>query len=72
MKFCMRVGLLSRQVFSPLMKTGSRGVTAAALLPALPTELGAVAELAPDSTGGDLKLCAVARWAFGIGGGSVA
>jgi len=33
---------------SPLLVTfGSRGVTAAALLPELPTEWGAVAELAP-------------------------
>jgi len=33
-KFCMRVDLLSGQVFSPLVKIGSRGVTgAAALLP---------------------------------------
>jgi len=33
-KFCMRVGLLSGQVFFPLVNIGSRGVTgAAALLP---------------------------------------
>jgi len=32
-KFCMRVGLLSGQVFSLLVKIGSRGVTGAALLP---------------------------------------
>ena len=29
-KFCMRVGLLSRQVFSPLVNFGSRGVMGAA------------------------------------------
>jgi len=33
MKFCMRVGLLSRQVFSLLAKIDSWGVTEAALLP---------------------------------------
>ena len=31
-KFCMRVGLLSGQVFSPLVNIGSRGVTGAAAL----------------------------------------
>jgi len=31
-KVCMRVGLLSGQVFSPLVNFGSRGVTGAALL----------------------------------------
>jgi len=31
-KFCVRVGLLSGHVFSPLGKFGSRGVTGAALL----------------------------------------
>ena len=47
------------------------GVTAAALLSELPTELGAVDELASDSTDGDSELGDVARWAFGIGGGGV-
>jgi len=31
-KFCMRVSLLSGQVFSPLANFGSRGVTGAAAL----------------------------------------
>jgi len=47
---------------SPLLvNLGSRGVTGAELLSELPTELGAVEELAPDSTGEDLDLDAVAR-----------
>ena len=52
-----------RTGLSPLVNFGSRRVTGvAALLPELPTELDAVAELSPDNTGGDSELSAVARW----------
>ena len=39
-KFCMHVGLLSGQIFSPLVNIGSRGVTEAALLPDRPVRIG--------------------------------
>jgi len=48
--------------YSPLLVSfGSQGVTGTLLLE-LCTELGAVAELAPDNTGGNLELGAVAQW----------
>jgi len=56
-KFCMRVGLLSGQVFSPFVSFGSRGVTGA-LLPR---------RMAPPD-----PMRRSMAWAFGIGGGGVA
>jgi len=73
-KFCMRVGPLSGQVFSPLVNTGSRGVTVAAAY------FSPAQQLLFDSTCGtrsqfDISspgTCGDARWAVGIGGGGVA
>ena len=61
-KFCMRVGLLSGQVFSLLANFDSRGVTGAALLP----ECVADNWLYGGDPGGE------ARLPVGIGGGGFA
>ena len=67
-KFCMRVGLLSRS--SPFsVKIGSRGVTGAALLLGCMWPSGLHEHSNTECTGGDSELGAVARWDSRKGGG---
>jgi len=62
MKFCMRVGLLSGQVFSPFAELWRAESHGGRHYFWNFNELGVVAELAPDNTGGNLELGAVAQW----------
>jgi len=55
-----------------LVNFGSRGVTAAALLPGCMRPLTGCRRRLPVRLGGDSELGAVARWAVGIRGGGVA